>query len=451
MGTYVSDSRLFRDQFSTPRMREIFSDENCVQKWLDVEAALAKVQARLGVIPAEAAAQIVATCKVGLLDLDAMKLEMDRTSHPIVPLLREMKKACPGEAMEWVHYGATTQDIMDTGVVLQVKEALDEIDAAMRALLKAASDLAVQHRGTVMAGRSHGQQALPITFGFKAAGWAAEIARNMDRLAQLRERVLVGSFAGAIGTLAALGEQGDAVQRGLFAELGLAETLITWHTARDGMAELACTLAICAATVGRIAHEIYELQKTEFSELEEPFSPGKVGSSTMPHKRNPPACEGIIALARAVRAIVPQAVECVMADHERDKVVLQSEREFTSRLMCMTHAAVVKGAAVLRGLTVRADMMERNLGALNGLLMSEPVMFALGKKFGKQEAHEMVYEICMHAFESGQPLRDALLANNTVAAALTPAEIDAMLDPHSYVGMAEVFVDRVVAGVAGKL
>jgi adenylosuccinate lyase len=171
----------------------------------------------------------------------------------------------------------------------------------------------------------------------------------------------------------------------------------------------------------------------------------------MPHKRNPPACEGIIALARAVRAIVPQAVECVMADHERDKVVLQSEREFTSRLMCMTHAAVVKGGAVLRGLTVRTDMMERNLGALNGLLMSEPVMFALGKKFGKQEAHEMVYEICMHAFEHGEKLRDALLANNTVAAALTPAEIDAMLDPHSYIGMAEVFVDRVVAGVAGKL
>ncbi len=451
MGTYVSDSRLFRDQFSTARMREIFSDENCVQKWLDVEAALAKVQARLGVIPAEAAAQIIATCKVGLLDLDAMKLEMDRTSHPIVPLLREMKKACPGEAMEWVHYGATTQDIMDTGVVLQVKEGLDEIDTAMRALLKAASDLAVKHRGTVMAGRSHGQQALPITFGFKAAGWAAEIARNMDRLKQLRERVLVGSFAGAIGTLAALGDQGDAVQRGLFAELGLADTLITWHTARDGMAELACTLAICTATVGRIAHEIYELQKTEFSELEEPFSPGKVGSSTMPHKRNPPACEGIIALARAVRAIVPQAVECMMADHERDKVVLQSEREFTSRLMCMTHAAVVKGAAVLRGLTVRTDMMERNLGLLNGLLMSEPVMFALGRKFGKQEAHEVVYEICMHAFEQGEKLRDALLANNTVAAALTPGEIDAMLDPHSYVGMAEVFVDRVVAGVAGKL
>lgn len=451
MGTYVSDSRLFRDQFSTARMREIFSDENTVQKWLDVEAALARVEAGLGVIPAEAAEQIVATCKVELLDLDAMKQEMDRTSHPIVPLLREMKKACPGKAMEWVHYGATTQDIMDTGVVLQVKEGLDEIETGMRALLAAACELARRHRSTTMAGRSHGQQALPITFGFKAAGWAAEVARNLDRVAQMRERVLVGSFAGAIGTLAALGDKGDAVQRGLFEELGLADTLITWHTARDGMAELACTLGIVAGTVGRIAHEIYELQKTEFSELEEPFNPGKVGSSTMPHKRNPPACEGIVALARAVRAIVPQAVECVIADHERDKIVLQSEREFTARLMCMTHAAVMKGAAVLRGLTVRPDKMERNLWALQGLLMSEPVMFKLGHKFGKQEAHEMVYEVCMQAFEQGRPLRDALLENPTIAGAINPAEIDAMLDPHSYIGMSEEFVDRVLAGVADKL
>ncbi len=451
MGTYVSDSRLFRDQFSTPRMREIFSDENCVQKWLDVEAGLAKVQARLGIIPADAAETIIATCKVQLLDLDAMKLEMDRTSHPIVPLLREMKKASPTPAMEWVHYGATTQDIMDTGVVLQVREGLDEIDAGMKALLAAACALAEKHRDLAMAGRSHGQQALPITFGFKAAGWAAEIARSMDRLAQMRERVLVGSFAGAIGTLAALGDKGAAVQDGLFEELGLANGLITWHTARDGMAELACTLGILAGTLGRIAHEIYELQKTEFSELEEPFNPGKVGSSTMPHKRNPPACEGIVALARAVRAIVPQAVECVIADHERDKIVLQSEREFTSRLMCMTHAAVMKTGFVLRGLTVRGDMMQRNLGALNGLLMSEPVMFTLGHKVGKQEAHEMVYEVCMHAFEHGIPLKTALLANNAIASALTEAEIDAVLDPNTYTGLSGYFVDRVLAGVKGKL
>lgn len=447
MGTYVSDSRLFRDQFSTARMREIFSDENTVQKWLDIEAALARVQARMGIIPAEAAAGIVVHAKVELMDLDAMKREMDRTSHPIVPLLREVKKVIP-EAAEYIHWGATTQDILDTGMVLQLREGLDEIEAGLRAVVGAACDLAARHRDTVMAGRTHGQQALPITFGFKAAGWAAEAARNLERMQQMRARVLVGSFAGAVGTLAALGADGIKVQQGLFAELGLGTTPITWHTARDGMAELAAVLGMVAGTVGRFAHEIFELQKTEYAELEEPFNTGKVGSSTMPHKRNPAACEGIIALARAVRAIVPQALEGLVADHERDKVVGHVEREYTARLLCLTHAAVMKGAAVLRGLTVRAENMERNLGALQGLLMSEPVMFALAPRVGKQEAHEMVYEVCMQAFEQGRPLREALLATPAIAAVLSAAEMDALLDPHNYTGLAGAFVDQVLAGIA---
>ena len=221
MGTYVGDSRLFGDQFGTARMREVFSDEATVQRWLDVEAALARVQARLGIVPEAAARAISDHARVGLIDLDAMKREMDRTSHPIVPLLRAIKKACPGEAGEWVHWGATTQDIMDTGTVLQLRDALDEVEAGMRELLAAVCALARRHRDTVMAGRSHGQQALPITFGFKAAVWAAEVARNLDRIAEMRPHVLVGQFSGAVGTLAALGKDGDAVQRGLFEELGL--------------------------------------------------------------------------------------------------------------------------------------------------------------------------------------------------------------------------------------
>ena len=451
MGTYVGDSRLFRDQFGTDRMREVFSDEATVQRWLDVEAALARVQARLGIIPEAAARAIGDHARVELIDLDEMKREMDRTSHPIVPLLRAIKKACPGDAGEWVHWGATTQDIMDTGTVLQLRDALDEIEAGMRELLAAVCALARRHRDTAMAGRSHGQQALPITFGFKAAVWAAEVARHLDRIAEMRPRVLVGQFSGAVGTLAALGRDGDAVQRGLMAELGLGVPPIAWHTARDGMAELACVLAIATGTLGKVAHEVYALQKTETAELEEPFSPGKVGSSTMPHKRNPPACETIAALARAVRAIAPQAIEGVMAEHERDKIVLQSEREWTARLFCMADAALRKSIAVMRGLTVRTGNMERNLGALKGLLMSEPVMFALGARFGRQEAHEVVYEVCMAAFEADRPLREALLAHPRIGAELGAEEVDRMLDPHGYTGMAGEFVDRVLAEVAAKL
>ena len=451
MGTHVTDSRLFRDQFSTARMRAIFSDETTVRKWLEVEAALARVQARLGIIPEAAARTICEHARVELLDLDAMKREMDRTSHPIVPLLREIRRVCPGEAGEWVHWGATTKDIMDTGTVLQIRDALDAIEAGMRELLAALCDLARRHRDTVMVGRSHGQQALPITFGFKVAVWAAELARHLDRIAEMRPRVLVGQFSGAVGTLAALGRDGDAVQRGLFAELDLPAPPITWHTARDGMAELACVLAIATGTLGKMAHEVYELQKTEIAELEEPFSPGKVGSSTMPHKRNPPACETIAALARAVRAIAPQAIEGVMADHERDKIVLQSEREWTARLFCMADAALVKSVAVMRGLTVRTENMERNLGAMRGLLMSEAVMFALGARLGRQEAHELVYEVCMEAFERGRPLREALLAHPRIGGTLSGEEVDRALDPHRYTGMAGEFVDRVLAEVAAKL
>jgi adenylosuccinate lyase len=447
MGTYVGDSRLFGDQFSTPRMRAAFSDETTVQKWLDVESALARVEARLGIIPAEAARAIEEHARVELLDLDTMRREMDRTSHPIVPLLREIRRVCPGDAGEFVHWGATTQDILDTGMVLQIRDGLDAIEPSLRELLAEVAALARTHRDTVMAGRSHGQQALPITFGFKAAVWAAELRRHLDRLGGLRPRVLVGQFSGAVGTLAALGTQGEAVQRALFQELGLGEPVITWHTARDGMAELACTMAILTGTLGKIAQEVYALQRTEIAELEEPFSPGKVGSSTMPHKRNPPACELVVALARAARAIAPQAIESVISEHERDKIGTNSEREWTARLFCLTDAALTKTIAIVRGLSVRSANMRRNLDALKGLLMSEPVMYALGARLGRQEAHEMVYSVCMQAFEQDRPLREVLLAHPEIGAALTPAEIDSLLDPERYTGLAGVFVDRVLASI----
>ena len=448
MSAYVMDSRLFRDQFGTAAMRRIFDDENVVQKWLDVEAALAKVEADLGIIPAEAAAEIGRKARVELFDLDALKLGMDRTSHPIVPLLRMIKQVCDGDAGEYVHWGATTQDIMDTGTVLQIREALDVIQPGLRRVMTAAADLARTHRSTVMAGRSHGQQALPITFGFKAAGWVAEIGRNIERLQQTRERVLIGQFSGAVGTLAALGEPGRDVQAKLMEALGLANPPITWHTSRDGMADLTCALAMCVATLGKIAHEIYSLQKTEVAELEEPFATGKVGSSTMPHKRNPPTCETVVALARAVRAIVPMAVEGMMAEHERDKVVLQVEREYTSRLFGLTDAAVNKMIYVLGGLVVRPENMRRNLDIQKGLLMSEPVMMALGHKMGRQAAHELVYDICMDVFEKDEPLRGALLAHPDISRHITATELDAILDPSAYLGLAEEFVDRVLAGVA---
>ncbi|SFC43792.1 3-carboxy-cis,cis-muconate cycloisomerase [Cupriavidus sp. OV038] len=444
MAAYVIDSALFRDQFSTAQMREIFSDETTVQRWLDVEAALAKVQARLGIIPQRAADEICAKARVELIDLPDLKREMDRTSHPIVPLLRAMKKVCSGDAAEYIHWGATTQDIIDTGTMLQVRDALEVIGTRYAELEGHLVKLAQTHRDLTMVARSHGQQALPITFGFKAAVWVEEMRRNQERFAAMKQRVLVGQFSGAVGTLAALGDKGIAVQEALFEELGLGCPRIHWHVSRDSIAELACVLAICTGTIGKIAHEVYSLQKTETAELEEPFSMGKVGSSTMPHKRNPPTCETVVALARLVRNTAPMALESIMAEHERDKIVLQTEREFISRLCCMSDAAALKLGYVCANLTVRPANMEKNLFIQRGLLMSEAVMMGLSDRLGRQEAHEIVYEVCMDVFERGGDFREALLANPKVAAGIDAQTIDKMLDPHGYTGMAGFFVDRVV-------
>lgn len=445
MSTYVIDSELFRDQFGTEVMRGIFSDQATVQRWLDVEAALAKIQGKMEIIPQDAAQEIQRKCKVENIDLPALKAEMDRTAHPIVPLLRAMKKACDGDAGEYIHWGATTQDIMDTGTILQIRDGLDEIESAYRQLYENVRTLAQTHRDQVMVGRSHGQHALPITFGFKAAGWAEELRRNFTRLRQMRERVLVGQFSGAVGTLAALGEPGMVVQQRLFAELGLGCPVITWHTSRDNIAELISVLAIACGTVGKIAHEVFSLQKTETAELEEPFAMGKVGSSTMPHKRNPPVCEGVIAINRVVRATVPLAIEGIVADHERDKVVLQSEREYIGRVFNMTHAAVSKMIYVTSGLSVRTENMEKNLFFQKGLLMSEAVMMGMSAALGRQEAHEIVYRICMDVFENGGSLKEALLRDPDVQGRLDEAAIDRMLSPHNYVGHAGVFVDNALA------
>ncbi len=446
MPAYAIDSRLFRDQFSTPEMRAIWDDVTTVQRWLDVEAALAEVQAELGLIPRRAAQAIVAAAKVESLDLDALKVEMDRTAHPIVPLVRALGAACAGDAGQYAHWGATTQDIIDTGFVLQMREAWPLILSRVDALTEAAERLAREHRDTPLAGRTHGQQALPVTFGYKCAVWVAELRRHRERLAQCAPRLLVGQFSGAAGTLASLGADGLKVQAALMQRLGLAQPVITWHTARDGFGEAVCLLALVAGTAGKIAHEVYTLQRTELAELEEPYPEGKVGSSTMPHKRNPAVCEGIMALVRSVRSAVPQALESLVAEHERDKVELQGERDYIPRAFCHADAALAKTVYVLEGLKVRADNMRRNLDATGGLLLSEAIMMRLGPAIGRQRAHDLLHHACMAAFEEGRPMKQTLMAEPAVREHLDEAAIDALLAPENYTGLAGDMVDRILRG-----
>ena len=445
MASHVIDSVLFKDLFGSEEMRQVFSDESLVQRWLDVEAALARAEARLGIIPKEAADEITRKARVQYMDLAEIKRQIDATYHPIVPLIRVLQRACAGEAGEYIHWGATTQDIMDTAAILQLKEAHALISGGLREIAEVLRGLAAKHKDLVMMGRTHGQHALPITLGYKIAVWLSEVARHQERLEQCRGRVLVGQFAGAVGTLASLGERGLEVQRLMMEDLGLAVPLIAWHTARDGLAEFVGILGMVTATLGKVAKEVATLQRSEIGELEEPFAPGKVGSSTMPHKRNPMICEAVVAAAKIVRHNAPLALDAMGQEHERDMGPWQTEWEFIPETCILASGALRQMLMVLKGLVVRPDNMARNLDLLQGLPLSEAVMLRLAQKVGRQRAHDLVYDASMTAFSQNRPLRDVLLADPRLRSYLAAEDLDALLDPRAYTGLASHFVDRVLA------
>jgi 3-carboxy-cis,cis-muconate cycloisomerase len=438
------DSGFFGDLYTTAEMRAVWSDAATIQRWLDVEAALARAEARLGLVPPAAAAEITRQARVEHLDLVAMKRDLEHARHPIMPLIRALAAVCDPVAAEYIHWGATTQDILDTGLVLQLKAAHAIVARDVGETRRLAADLARRHRDTVQAGRTHGQQALPITFGYKVAVWVAELDRHRERLRQLEPRALRGQFAGAVGTLASIGPGGIELQARLFEELGLATPEIAWHTARDGLAEAVCAYALLAGTLAKIANEVIELQRTEVGEVEEPFHRGKVGSSTMPHKRNPSTCEHVVALGRLLQGHVGPALAGLVAVHERDKRVGVAEQAILPEVCCLLAGMLRATNAVLAGLRVHPERMAANLGALGGLLLSESVMLALARHIGRQRAHDVVYELCMDAVEGGVPFRQRLLADPRVTAHLGPADLDALLDPLRYTGLAARFVDRVV-------
>ncbi|MCC6195122.1 MAG: adenylosuccinate lyase [Burkholderiales bacterium] len=442
MATMI-DSPLFGDLFSTEEMRRIFSDETTIQRWMDVEAALARAEAKLGIIAQEAADEITRKCRVELIDMAEMKRQLVHTHHPIVPLIRCYQKICDPAAGELLHWGATTQDIMDTGAVLQLKDANAVVVRDLTHTLELLKDLASRHKHTIQAGRTHGQQALPITFGYKVAVWAAEVKRHLQRIEQMSARVFQGQFGGAVGTLASIGEPGLRLQELMFADLDLAVPEIAWHTARDGLAELVCVYAMIGGTLAKMMNEVVTLQRSEIAELEEPFHMGKVGSSTMPHKRNPMMSEGVIAVSRLLAMQVGPALATMQAEHERDHRGWQSEWSFLPESCCMLGGMLFWTNKVLAGLQVSAESMQRNLEVLHGLLLSENVMLALGSRIGRQEAHEVAYELCMEAFEKRVPLKGLLMHDVRVSRHLTERQIDELLDPARYTGLSAQFVERV--------
>lgn len=444
--TTVLDSVLFRDAFGTPAMREVFSDLRLLQRYAEVEVALAKAEARCGVIPAEAAAEIAKRTDVAAFDFDLLRQETDVVGYPILPLVHQMAKQC-GEAGRYVHWGATTQDIMDTAVALQLRDGLAIIEDDIVALRGILADLSTKYRDTPMAGRTHLQQALPVTFGYKTAIWLAAFDRHAARLAELKPRVLVGQFAGAAGTLASLGDKGFEVQKALCEELGLGVPVSTWHVARDGLAEAVNFLALVTGTLGKIALDIMIMASTEFGEVYEPFVKGRGASSTMPQKRNPISSELMLAASKAVRQHAGLMLDAMVQDFERATGPWHAEWMAIPESFVLTAGALNQARFALGGLIVDEKRMAANLDISRGLIVAEAVMMGLAPAIGRQEAHDVVYDACRVANDKGLTLAEALAADDRVASRIDRATIDRLTAPKNYLGLAPEMVDRVLASV----
>jgi adenylosuccinate lyase len=449
MASGVFDDALIRHLWSTDELRGIFNDRNRVAKWYEFEAALALEQGDMGLIPKEAAVEIAAKARIDNVDVEAIAAEIRRIKHPLVPALKAVQDLCKGDLGEYIHFGPTTQDVLDTATVLQMREAHTVFLRDVKAIGGALAKLAQAHKTTPMAGRSHGVQALPITFGHKAAVWLSEMGRNHERMRELEKRVFVGGMVGAVGTQASFGPQAPELEARVMKRLGLGLADINWQPARDRFAEYVNTLAIVAGTLGKIANEIINLEHTEIGEVYEPFSEGKVGSSTMPHKRNPSTCEAVVGVSRALRYNAALMLECMIIEHERDGSSWRAEWKALPESCLMMGGILGMMKYVLEGLVVDVEQMRENLDRLGGFLLSERVMFALSGKVGKQSAHELVYEASMHGIENGVTFERALMDSRKVRDALSADELRAALDPTTYTGHAPQIVERVIAREQG--
>lgn len=437
--------------FTTPALRAIFSDHGRLQGMLDFEAALARAAAHCAAIPAAAVPAIEAACHAARYDVEALAAEAALAGNLAIPLVKQLT-ACVGaadaQAARWVHWGATSQDAMDSGLVLQLRAALDAFDADLAAFTDVLATLAATQRTTLLAGRTWLQHAPPVTLGLKAAGWLDAVLRHRQRLRELRARVLVLQFGGAAGTLAALGEAGPAIAAQLAAELGLALPALPWHGARDRLAEVATVLGLLSGTLGKIARDVSLLMQTDTAEAFEPAGAGRGGSSTMPHKRNPVGCAVVLAAAVRVPNLVATMLAAMVQEHERGLGGWHAEWETLPEIATLAGGALAQLHGVLAGLEIDAARMRANLDATHGLTLAEAVMMALGEHIGRLEAHHLVEAACRRALAERRPLRAVLGAMPAVTGRLAPAELDRLLDPAAYLGATGVFIERVLAAHA---
>ena len=431
----MSDTLPTATRVADPGMRALYTLETRWQAWLDVEVALAKAQAELDIVPTAAAEAIARAARLELLDRARIDEGFARTGHTLVPLIWELARVVGDPHGGWVHWGATTQNITQTGDLLVLRQAHRILLRLIGEVLAAMADLAERGADMVLAGRTHGQHAVPATFGYKVAVWIDELLRHVERLRQAAPRLFVAMLGGGAGTFASLGKRGPLVQAGIARHLGMGSMKVPSRALADHRAENICLLGMLGATCAKIGREIYTLMKTEFGEVEEPVPPGTVGSSTMPQKRNPKLCQDVIALCADVRTCVPLALEAMQTEHEADRTTSLMMDAAEARAVIAMGDALGRLGVVTRELGLDPARMRRNLELGGGLIMAEAVMLQLATTLGRQHAHDVVYDAAQAAVVEGRAFAAVLAADPRVTAQLERAAIDSLLDPVAYSGL----------------
>lgn len=444
------DSFLFKNLFGTEEIRTIFNDSQYVNYCVQVQAALARAQASYGIIPQSAAETITSTASEISLDYEKLSQETEIVGYPILPLVRQFSAACGEDAGRFLHWGATTQDIQDTAAVMQMKDGLIMVESKLRSVCNALSSLASKYKELPMAGRTHLQHALPVTFGYKCAVYLSGFQRHLERLEQLRPRCLLVQFGGAAGTLASLGpdaERSLQVRKALAAELQLSDPSITWHTARDGIAEIINFLALVGGSLGKLATDLIVMSSNEFSEVSEPFVPHRGASSTMPQKRNPISSEVILAASKILRSNASLCLDAMITDFERASGPWHLEWAAVPESFVIAVGALTQADFAISGLVVNVDQMDRNLNSTRGLIVAEAVMMELANSIGRQKAHDLVYEACKETIESDdhdKTLLDTLQRKDEVVNAIENGKLKELCMPKNYLGAAMRMVEDVL-------
>jgi 3-carboxy-cis,cis-muconate cycloisomerase len=439
MAVSPTDSKIFGPLFSDPEIDAVFSDEQYARYWLEVEAALAIVEGKLGVIPVEAAEAIAAAASALQVDFERLQAGTEKAGLPIIELIQQLREQVGGKAASYVHWGATTQDIMDTALVLQIRAALDIMENTLLSVIKNLARLAHRYRTCLMAGRTHSQQALPIIFGLKVAGWLAPLLRHRQRLTEIKARVMAVQFGGAAGTLASFDKLGVEVQAELASELNLSVPLMPWHTQRDNLAELAGWLSLVSGSLAKMAQDIILLAQTEVGEVRESADLSRGGSSTMPQKSNPIVSELIITAARTNASLLSSMHQALVQEHERATHGWQIEWLTLPQIFALASGALNKALFLSQNLSVNEERMRKNVNASNGLMLAEAISFALSETMNRTEAKKLVAEACQIVIEEDRHLVDVVREKTNA-----PIDWQVLKDESAYLGSSDTFIERVL-------